>query len=178
MTRGEKVLVIGIGNPGRGDDGLGPALAAALEADAGPCVTVTANYQLVVEDAPDVAAHDVVVFVDAAVSGPAPLALRSVVPGEGIAFSSHHVAPQALLALARDLFGARTRGYTLAVRGYEFEAFCESLSPAAADNLAAAETFLRRRLQRGDFEEALTDLPDPARAGACPEEQPCKTEST
>ena len=46
-----KVLLIGYGNPGRLDDGLGPALAAAVEKLAIPGVTVDADYQLNVEDA-------------------------------------------------------------------------------------------------------------------------------
>ena len=74
------VLVIGYGNPGRLDDGLGPALAEALAALELPGVTVEANYQLTVEDAAAVAEHDVVVFADASVNGPEPYSFQPVEP--------------------------------------------------------------------------------------------------
>ena len=77
----KSILLLCYGNPGRLDDGLGPALAervSALELDG---VTVDADYQLAVESAPDIAAHEVVVFVDAAVSGPEPFEFRALEPG-------------------------------------------------------------------------------------------------
>ena len=66
------VLIIGYGNPGRLDDGLGPALAEIMEEKRLPGLTVDANYQLAVEDAAQVAQYDVVVFADAAIAGDGP----------------------------------------------------------------------------------------------------------
>jgi hypothetical protein len=60
------ILVIGYGNPGRHDDGLGPAFAELVEKLDLDHVTVEAGYQLTVEDAAIISEHDVVVFVDAA----------------------------------------------------------------------------------------------------------------
>lgn len=136
-----RVLVIGYGNPGRLDDGLGPAFAERLEERALDGVRVDANYQLAVEDAAEVAEHDVVVFADATASGPEPFFFRPVEASAALSFSSHSVKPEALLALAQDLFGARTRGYALGIRGYLFNEFGERLSPAARGNLAAALSF-------------------------------------
>ena len=176
MSERSDVLVIGYGNPARGDDGLGPAAIAALEADPPAGTTLSSNYQLTVEDGMDAAAHEVVIFVDAAASGPAPLAFRPVEPAEAVTFSSHHIAPGSVLAVARDLFAARTRAYALAIRGYEFEAFRECLSPPAERNLDAAVAFLRRRLARRDFDAAAGG---PAEADETPcEDLSCKTEST
>src|SRR5450432_1649313 len=53
-----RILVIGYGNPGREDDGLGPAAAAEIERLGRPGVSVRGNYQLVLEDAADVAEAD------------------------------------------------------------------------------------------------------------------------
>lgn len=138
------VLVIGYGNPGRLDDGLGPAFAAALETLVIPGVSVESAYQLTVEDAAAVAEHDVVLFVDAAVNGPEPFAFGRVEAGADIApgFTSHSLEPAALLALARELFDSRAEGYVLAVRGYEFDEFGERLSSGARTNLAAALDFV------------------------------------
>jgi hypothetical protein len=59
------VLVYGYGNPGRGDDGLGIALADAIERRALPGVTVQRNYQLNLEDALLLTEFEATVFVDA-----------------------------------------------------------------------------------------------------------------
>ena len=56
-TEAADILLIGFGNPGRLDDGLGPALADAIEKLALPGVTVESNYQLTVEDAAEIAKH-------------------------------------------------------------------------------------------------------------------------
>jgi len=148
------VLVVGYGNPGRLDDGLGPALAEALEKLDLPGVAVDADYQLTVENAADVAEHDVVVFADAHVSGPEPFSVRRVRPGPGtVGFSSHSVEPQAVLVLARQLFAAEPEAYVLAIRGYEFDAFGEALSDRARVNLAAAVDYMQTALRTGCFEE-------------------------
>jgi hydrogenase maturation protease len=168
-----KILLIGYGNPGRLDDGLGPALAEAVAALRLPGVTAEADYQLSVEDAAAVAAHEVVVFADASVNGPEPFALRPVRPAtEGdIGFSTHSVEPAAVLALARDLFRARTRGYALGIRGYRFNEFGETLSDAARENLAATLRFLVPLLREGDLEAALRtggEMASPPETRTCP----------
>jgi hydrogenase maturation protease len=140
------ILLIGYGNPGRLDDGLGPALAAEAERWELPGLTVDADYQLTVEDASDIADHDVVLFADASVNGREPFYLESVTPRRSEGFSTHSVEPDALMDLAQRLFGARTRGYILGIRGYEFNEFGEGLSVRAQENLRAAADFLRERL--------------------------------
>ena len=45
------MLLIGYGNPGRGDDGLGPALSEAVAARSLPGLEVDTDYQLVAEHA-------------------------------------------------------------------------------------------------------------------------------
>ncbi|MFH1533268.1 MAG: hydrogenase maturation protease [Pseudomonadota bacterium] len=142
-----KILVIGYGNPGRLDDGLGPALAARLEVMALPGVTVDSDYQLTVEDAAAVAQHDVVIFADAHVSCAPPFALTRLEPGGAMSFSTHHVEPGAVLALAKDLFGETPDAFALGIRGYEFNDFGERLSDAARRNLDAALEFLVPWLQ-------------------------------
>jgi hydrogenase maturation protease len=159
VTTGEdvKTLVIGYGNPGRLDDGLGPALAEALAAMRLPGVTVDADYQLTVEDAADVARHDVAVFADAAVAGREPFFFRRIRPEASLSFSSHHVEPGALLTLARDCFGTETAGYALGVRGYEFNEFGERLSEGAVRNLTSAVAFLEDVLKHESFEQAVIE---------------------
>ncbi len=153
-----RVLVIGYGNPGRLDDGLGPAAADRVAAASLPGVTVDSDYQLQIEDAAAIAEHDVVIFVDAAVEGPAPFFFQRVEPKADLSFTSHSVSQPALLAMARDHFGAEVRGYALGIRGEDFDAFGERLSERARDHLNAAVPFLLSALRRQTF--------DPTEAGA------------
>ena len=144
-------LVIGYGNPIRRDDGLGPALARRIEERSLPGVTVMVDYQLVVEIAHDIAAHDEVLFIDAATSGNAPFVFTAVTerPDEGMI--SHGLTPEGALSLAGTLFGATTKGWLLAVRGYDFAPFDESLTDAASANLEAASVHAFRWLsERGE----------------------------
>ncbi len=161
---GPRILVIGYGNPGRRDDGLGPALATALERLTLSGVTVDADYQLSVEHAAEVAQHDVVIFADAAVRGPAPFEFRRLEPGEPATFSTHSVSPAGVLALAQQCFQARTRGYVLALRGYEFNEFGEGLSPQAQTNLAAALEFVQTVLR----DPRVSEVAPPSTGDAAP----------
>jgi len=151
-----RVLVIGYGNPGRWDDGLGPALAEAVERLQIPGVTVESDYQLTVEDAATAAEHEYVVFADASVRGPEPFFFTAVRPMEHTSFSTHSVEPEAVVALARDLFHADTRGYALGIRGYRFNEFGEILSEKARENLAAALRFITPVLKDCTFDAAVS----------------------
>jgi hydrogenase maturation protease len=161
-----RVLVLAYGNPGRRDDGLGPALAAALDELHLPDVRIDVDYQLTVEDAAAVAAHDVVVFVDADGCGPEPFSWRRIEPGASASFSSHSVSPQGVLGLARELFGAAPRAYLLGIRGYEFNEFGEGLSAPAQRNLAAALERIKPMLRHGAFGDDATLAGPPAGAPA------------
>jgi len=141
-----KVLVLGYGNPGRQDDGLGPAAAAEIDSLGWSNLTAFDTYQLNIEDAIDVAAHDVVWFVDAAKGGEAPYAVHDVAPAAAVEFTSHILRPEALLAIARQCYGASPKAFLLAIRGYEFE-FVEALTPRARDNLQAALAMLTGRIR-------------------------------
>jgi hydrogenase maturation protease len=149
------LLVYGYGNPGRGDDGLGPALALAFERVEPTLATVDSNYQLTVEDAAELAEHDVVIFADAAVSGPEPFGFERVEPGGGIGFSSHSVSPGSLVALTSELFGVKVEAYALGVRGYEFGELTEKLSLRAEANLGPALAFLRSAARERKFGDYL-----------------------
>ncbi len=151
-----KLLIIGFGNPGRRDDGLGPAAATALEARPLPNVTIDQDYQLTVEDAAAVAEHGTVLFIDATTEDPAPFALHRVAPGTTTSFSTHSVKPSGVVALAEELFGAEVEPYLLAIRGYEFNEFGEGLSPRAEANLAAALSFIEPIILQRTFSEAVT----------------------
>ena len=108
-------------------------------------MTTADNYQLVIENAVEVAAHDAVWFVDAAREGDAVCALRRLSPAHEIAFTSHLLKPEALLAIADQHLGRSPVAHLLSIRGYEFD-FLEGLSEHASSNLALAVALLQRRI--------------------------------
>ena len=185
MTRDPvKILVIGYGNPGRLDDGLGPAFAQAIEARDLPGVMVQNDYQLNVEAAADLAGCDVVLFADADVAANEPFRFERIHPDDDkLSFSTHHVSPQAVLKMAHEMFDALPKAYVVGIRGYEFNEFDERLSDKAAANLDAAVAFVADALRSGAFspqpharpaaEESLSSA-----GGARQEDIPCKTENT
>ena len=146
-----RILVIGYGNPGRRDDGLGPAFAARLEALCLPGVTVESDYQLSIEHAHLAAQHDIVVFADAAVDVDAetPFYLRPVESAPGDCYSSHSISPQAVLRLAAQCFAAHPRGWLLGIRAMDLESFAEGLTSEAEGNLSAALTTFRGAIESG-----------------------------
>jgi hydrogenase maturation protease len=165
-----KTLLIGIGNSGRQDDGLGPALverlagklppersivdlSAALSplAPGGPGVPAGDEvgaywtYQLYIEDAASVRDCARVVFADAAFESAAPAELVSLDPSAEIAVTSHEMSAASVLALAEELYGKAPAGFLLKIRGAEWD-FSEDLSAEGRRNLAEAERILREWL--------------------------------
>lgn len=146
-----RVLLLCYGNPGRKDDGLGAAFCSAIEGNLPVNVTAEADYQLTVEDAAQIADHDVVVFVDASVNGREPFFFQKVDPAPFASFSSHSIEPECLLTLANELFNADVESYALGIRGYEFHEFGETLSEKAFRNLQAAVDFFEPVLKDRSF---------------------------
>ncbi len=145
-----RVLVLGYGNPGRQDDGLGPAAAARIDELGWPNVTAYDNYQLNIEDAMEVAEHDVVWFVDAATTGAEPYAVSVLAPVDKVEFTSHIMHPQTILAIAQQCYGKAPAAFLLGIRGYEFE-FIEALTPGALQNLDAALAMLTKTIGRSQI---------------------------
>jgi hydrogenase maturation protease len=140
-----RVLVLGYGNPGRQDDGLGPAAAASIGSLQLPNLKTQDNYQLNIEDAIDVAQHDIVWFIDASKTGSLPYTIKDISAISTIEFTSHFVRPEFILAIAQHYFGKLPQAHLLAIRGYEFE-FVEELTDAARDNLRAALVMLTDKI--------------------------------
>ena len=137
---GQRLLVFGIGNVGRQDDGLGVQFVEQLERLPLPGhITLEANYQLCPEDALTLAAHDLVLFADTTVApdAPTPYALEPVTPASEISFTTHALSMGSLLALCARLYGRAPQAFVLALPGYGFEVNAD-LSDRAAENLSQA----------------------------------------
>ncbi len=150
-----RILVLGIGNPGRQDDGLGAACAERLSARGLRGVECDANYQLNLEDAQTCSVHDVVVFADAAETLEGPFRLSPIEPSPLFPMSTHSLPPEAVLAVCETLYGKRPQAHLLAIRGHRWD-IGEGLSSEASQDLEAAvealvdfiESFVGRRPPR------------------------------
>ena len=122
MTDRAPVLVLAVGNPSRGDDAIGPELAARLEAAALPGVEVISEFQLQVENALDLVGRDRVIFVDAGTNTPGPFELRRVEAAPEFLHTSHALSPEAVLATYERVTGeVAPECWVLCVRGESFE---------------------------------------------------------
>lgn len=154
MTR---VLIIGYGNPLRGDDGFGPALAQRLqdsvqndatESCCDPDDEIIARHQLTLELAEPLSRAQRVVFIDAAARGtPGEISLQAlqatVSPPTRF---SHHAMPETLLAFAQSLYGAcPSEAFLLSVSGENF-GYGETLSETVANALERALSQLSKLL--------------------------------
>jgi len=144
LTTVAPVLVLAVGNPSRGDDALGPELAARLEAAALPGVEVIVEFQLQVENALDLVGRERVIFVDAGTGTPAPFEWRRAAPAADFLHTSHALSPEAVLATYERITAkAAPESWILCVRGEAFE-LGEGLSEAASRHLEAAWQQLRQ----------------------------------
>lgn len=139
--RDSAMILIGYGNPGRGDDGLGPAFSQRLAGRALSELEIDTDYQLVAEHALTISGHEVVVFADAEMGGENPFSFQEIAAGAPEVLGSHSLKPQTVLALCETLYGAKPRAYVLGISGHEFGEVKEGLSEKALKNLDDAEAF-------------------------------------
>jgi hydrogenase maturation protease len=142
-----KILVYGVGNPGRQDDSLGPTLVARLEKKKIPGLRLEADYQLQVEDSLLFSEQDLVIVADALRTGPRPFIFQKIKPARDFTFSTHSLSPAAVAFFCRRLYNKAPAVYVLGIRGYEFQPG-EKLSQKARKNLGQALAFLLEILKR------------------------------
>jgi hydrogenase maturation protease len=122
-------LVIGYGNPLRGDDGLGWRAAELLQARLPEAEVITCQ-QMTPELAEPISRAARVAFVDAAAEGPPGLIRRRPVEPDASVPTvfTHHVNPGLLLSLSERLYGHRPGAVLFSVAGEAFD-YGQALSP-------------------------------------------------
>ena len=122
-----RILIIGIGNPLRSDDGLGWRAAEEFSQDSS--VQVLKAHQLTPEIAESLSQVDLAIFVDAAAQGdPGTLHCEEINAGGAALRFSHHLTPAALFQVASALYGTRPVAYSVSLTGKSFE-HGDSLAP-------------------------------------------------
>lgn len=127
-------LLIGIGNPLRGDDGVGWHLVEGLGLQ---------RHQLTPELAQAVAAAERLLIVDAWLAPPrSRCLLRPLLATDGWERDTHRVAPARLLAMAEQLFDRNVPAHELLVPAFDFS-WGERFSPQLRRQLPPARRLLR-----------------------------------
>jgi hydrogenase maturation protease len=133
------LLVLGWGNPSRGDDALGPLFVERLRAATGNAsVEWLTDYQLQIEHALDLAGRERVLFVDASLTCQSPFEVTPLQPARDASVTSHALSPAAVMQVYRDIHGREPPSCTLlAIRGHDFE-LGAPLAEAAQERLEQA----------------------------------------
>ncbi len=144
-TPNHKLLIIGIGNSGRRDDGLGWAFLNSVEKMNLPDLQLVYRYQLQIEDVALMLDYEQVLFVDAfrgiLTDG---FQISDVLPSRKFEFTTHSLSPEAILFLCEDLYGKQPNAQVLAIQGQEW-GLQQGLSPTAQKNLAKAIDFFTKK---------------------------------
>jgi hydrogenase maturation protease len=146
-------LLLGIGNSGRGDDGLGWAFLDRIRRAAAFAGRLEYRYQLQVEDAALISSAQRVVFVDSWQGElPGGFCWQPCAPAADFEFTTHALSPQAVMHLCRDLYRRIPRAHLLTIQGSRWD-LSTGLSPAAEGRLEQALRFFRERMAAGDVVE-------------------------
>jgi Ni,Fe-hydrogenase maturation factor len=139
-----QVLLIGMGNRERGDNGLGWAFADTMNSLGYDFLDFEYREQMFVEDAKLISQYDVVIFADACYDkfGGGFEISRCFSASHGFYFSNAQ-APSAMLYLAKKLYQKAPKAYLLTISGEEWEEQT-SLSNKAVKNLQAAVEFFEQ----------------------------------
>lgn len=142
------LLIYGIGNIGRQDDGLGWAFIEELERSLPSGIETFRNYQLNIEDAELVSRYPRVLFVDATKSNEVDsFRYRRVAPHASTSFTSHYLSMESVLALCRNIYHKTPQTYAIEIRGYAWE-LQQGLTRQAQYNLDQAVDYFNNRIKQ------------------------------
>jgi hydrogenase maturation protease len=156
-----RCLILACGNTLRGDDGVGPWLAAWAEErfNSEPAVRILSRQQWTPDLAEDVAQAASVVFIDCAIdSTPGEVRIASVEPATARpGLASHHIGAAELLALGQELYNSLPREALMLTIGAESTELTETFSDRVMDALPEAcaqlDHAVRRLLSSEDFNQ-------------------------
>ncbi|MDH5413234.1 MAG: hydrogenase maturation protease [Flavobacteriaceae bacterium] len=135
-----KILVLGIGNTGRQDDGLGWLFLDFLKSQKTSYV-LEYRYQLQIEDAELISRYDEIIFVDATKEKTYDgFFLKPCQASDKYSFSTHALAPETILYLCNKLYGHDPQSTIFGIQGYEWELKI-GISSKASHNLDEAKKY-------------------------------------
>ena len=146
------IVIIAIGNPSRGDDALGPGMAAWLQSHlqqhpAWADIEIIEDFQLHLEHALDVSGRKKALFIDAGEHTEPAVAFSRLTPSGQVSHTSHAMAPAAVLRVCQQIGEPPpAEAYVLCVRGESF-ALGAAMSAAACTHMQSACQLLNHLLR-------------------------------
>lgn len=143
-----KILMIGIGNSGRQDDGLGWAFLDKVENRISGNFDLEYRYQLQIEDAELISHYKKVIFVDADMTHhKTGFVFSPLTPTTIQGYSSHSLSPESVLALAQNVYNKSPESWILGISGKSFELEI-GLTDVGIENLEKAADFFLKELPK------------------------------
>jgi hydrogenase maturation protease len=125
MKRNERILILGYGNPLRGDDALGPQVAEELAArfEADDRITVQTIHQLTLDLAETLANFSLILLVDVRNAEPVgEIFTQKIQPSQNLPQPfSHYLDPAELLGVCQILYNALPEMILTGVNATNFE---------------------------------------------------------
>ncbi len=151
-----KILIIGIGNNTRGDDGLGWAFIERIRHECP--FDIEYRYQLQVEDAELISHYERVIFVDATreniIDG---ISFKLLRPEKNFSITTHRLDPSAILWICDDLYDHCPEAFLLAIQGVRWD-LGKPISERAKKNLEHSIVFFKKLIQEYNHEEDRTRI--------------------
>ncbi|HON72922.1 MAG TPA: hypothetical protein PK512_06280 [bacterium] len=69
----------------------------------------------------DIAGYELVFFIDAGIDQENDYEIKEIIPLYKNPIFSHHISPEMILAITKELFGVSPAAYLISVRGYSFD---------------------------------------------------------
>lgn len=141
-----RILIIGIGNCGRADDGLGWAFLDHIAEELPEKFDCEYRYQLQVEDAELISHYPVVYFVDAHVdqyeNG---FVLAKCLPNATVGFTTHELDPETVVHLSKSIYNTLPQAFILGISGVDFQ-LKSGISDRGKENLSHALDFFDEKI--------------------------------
>ena len=139
-------IIIGIGNSGRQDDGLGWAFLDSIINKASVGTRFEYKYQLQIEDAELIGEFKTVIFVDASKNDlENSFSFEKCGASNKYSFSTHSLVPETILYLSEHLYDHKPKAYVFAIQGYEWE-LKNGLSKKGTENLNNAVEYFTNNI--------------------------------
>ena len=147
MTEKSKVLLFGIGNCGRADDGLGWAFLDNIKSELPENYDYEYRYQLQIEDAELASQYDTVIFIDAHKhffeNG---FNWEQCFSQATNSFTTHELDPTTVLYLTESIYGNKPNAFILGINGEKYS-LDMGLSNVAEQNLLKAIHFFKEEIR-------------------------------
>jgi len=141
-----KTIILGVGNIGRQDDGLGWLFLDFLKKQDLLNADIEYRYQLQVEDAELASNYDTVIFVDATKEDTdLGYYFKECESTDKYGFTTHALPPETIVYLVNNLYQKNPETYTLAIQGYKWN-LQHGLSRKASKNLEKATRFFTEKI--------------------------------